>query len=90
MKLILKTKAFLEHHLIRIFFISTIIVGLTQCSKTDPVSGEKVLIETDAKKKLNNQEIVRVEYLELLVKVNHLILSNFQLQTFCGEQLLNP
>ena len=51
MKLILKTKAFLKHHLIRIFFISTIAVGLTQCSKTDPVSGEKVLIETDARKK---------------------------------------
>ena len=51
MRLILKTKAFLKHHLIRIFFISTIVVGLTQCSKTDPVSGEKVLIETDARKK---------------------------------------
>ena len=51
MELILKIMTFLKHHLIRIFIIGTIIVGLTQCSKTDPVSGEKVLIETDAKKK---------------------------------------
>lgn len=51
MELILKTTAFLKHHLMRIFIIGTTIVGLTQCSKTDPVSGEKVLIETDARKK---------------------------------------
>jgi hypothetical protein len=51
MELILKTTAFLKHHLMRIFIIGTTIVGLTQCSKIDPVSGEKVLIETDSKKK---------------------------------------
>ena len=36
------------HHIFLIFFS---IVVLSSCSKTDPVSGEKVLIETDARKK---------------------------------------
>ena len=51
MELILKKRVFLKNHLKRIFFLSIIILGLAQCSKTDPISGEKVLIETDAKKK---------------------------------------
>jgi hypothetical protein len=53
MALILKTKAVLSNQLklIRIFFLGLIIVGLTQCAKVDPISGDKVLIETDAKKK---------------------------------------
>ena len=51
MELILKKGVLLKNQLTRIFFLSIIILGLAQCSKTDPISGEKVLIETDAKKK---------------------------------------
>lgn len=51
MGLILKKWVFLKNQLTRVFFLSIIILGLAQCGKTDPISGEKVLIETDAKKK---------------------------------------
>jgi hypothetical protein len=42
---------FSENLLMRLFLFLSLLVFLSNCAKTDPVTGEKVLVETDTRKK---------------------------------------
>jgi hypothetical protein len=51
MRLILKNKSIFKNLAIRTLFFSILVIVLNQCAKIDPITGEKVLEETDTKKK---------------------------------------
>ena len=51
MRIILKNKSIFKNLAIRTLFFSILVIVLNQCAKIDPITGEKVLEETDTKKK---------------------------------------
>jgi hypothetical protein len=51
MWLILKNKSIFKNLAIRTFFLSIIVIALNQCAKIDPITGEKVLEETNTRTK---------------------------------------
>jgi hypothetical protein len=64
---------------------------VANCQKTDPTTGEKVLIETDPYKKQGNLPIKEGEFSEISIKlINHKGPTlNLRLQIFYGGQLLS-
>jgi len=51
MRLILKKKSIFKNLAIRTLFLSIIVIALNQCAKIDPITGEKVLEETNTRTK---------------------------------------
>ena len=51
MRLILKNKSIFKNLAIRTLFLSIIVIVLNQCAKVDPITGEKVLEETNTRTK---------------------------------------
>ena len=73
-----------KKHKRAIFFL--ILIFLIQCSKTDPVTGEKVNIEPDPVKKAREMRGQIVVFLEILEESLDQIHLNLPHQIFYGEQ----
>ena len=70
------------------FIVLFLLTFFTHCAKVDPITGEKVLVETDTRKNLENLLISKVVYSVRLEKVVLEQILNFQPLMFYGEQLL--